>query len=136
MPFVVDNSVVVAWFFSNQATAYSDAMLGRLVEDSAHVPGIWVLEFSNVLRKAMMAGKVTEVRAREIVGQLAELPIRIDTTPVAVLDNLNLALRYGLSSYDAAYLELALRLQLPIATRDEALAAAARTAGVSLAFAH
>lgn len=66
MPFVVDNSVVAAWFFPGQATDYTDSVLDRLKTDTAHVPALWVLEFSNVLRKAIMGRKLAKRRARSV----------------------------------------------------------------------
>ena len=69
-------------------------------------------------------------RAQAVLTQLASLPISVDRHPVARSELLALSLRFGLSTYDAAYLELALRLQCPIATRGEALLAAAMAAGV------
>lgn len=130
MAFVVDNSVVVGWYFESQATAYTDQVLDRLTGENAHVPGLWVLEFSNVLRKAKQSEKLDAERTDEIIELLSGLPIAVDYTPVNITNNLKLAMKYGLSSYDAAYLELAIRLRLPIATKDDALAAAATRAGV------
>lgn len=71
MPFVVDNSVVVGWHLGNQATTYSDAVLNALAGDTGHVPALWSLEFSNVVRKALVAKKITEERAREMMHSQA-----------------------------------------------------------------
>lgn len=130
MPFVLDNSVVTAWYFENQATAYSDGVLKLMGSEVAHVPALWPLEFSNVLRKAIAGKNITEARAREIIAQNDRWKIVVDTTPPKPGDILSLSLAYGLSSYDAAYLDLAIRLHLPIATKDEALCAAATAAGI------
>lgn len=132
MAFVVDNSVVVGWYFESQATDYTDHVLDRLSSENAHVPGLWVLEFSNVLRKAIQAGKLDAERTEEIIELLNGLPIAVDYTPGNIVDNLKLATKYGLSSYDAAYLELAIRLRLPMATKDGALVAAATRAGIEV----
>lgn len=96
------------------------------------MPGLWVLEFSNVLRKAKHAGKLDAERTEEIIELLNGLPITGDYTPANIADNLKLATKYGLSSYDVAYLELAIRLRLPMATKDSALVAAAIYAGIEL----
>lgn len=120
MPFVLDNSVVIGWCFQNQATAYTDRVLDLLADETAHAPGLWVLEFSNILRKTMKAGKLDEARAMELIETISALPLSIDYTPSTIANNLELANKYGLSSYDAAYLELAMRLKLPIAARDGA----------------
>jgi len=130
MPFVVDNSVVVAWHLGNQATPYSDAVLNALAGDTGHVPALWSLEFSNVVRKALVARKITEKRAREIMQIQASLALTIHGDIPVPAENMALALRYQLSSYDAAYLDLALRLRIPVATADGALHDAAVAAGV------
>ncbi|MDO9227702.1 MAG: type II toxin-antitoxin system VapC family toxin [Pseudomonadota bacterium] len=132
MPFVVDNSVVVAWFFPSQATDYTDSVLDRLKADTAHVPALWMLEFSNVLRKAVMGRKLATESALEIIAEAEKLPLSVDYTATATAENMALALRFGLSSYDAAYLDLAMRLGLPIAAKDGALHAAALRAGVGV----
>ncbi len=132
MPFVLDNSVVIGWCFESQATEYSDKVLDKLNDETAYLPSLWVLEFSNILRKAIKINKIDEARANELITTIHDLPINIDYTPIAVADNLKLANQYGLTSYDAAYLELAIRMKLPIATSDEALKVAAAKAGVGL----
>lgn len=91
-----------------------------------------MLAFSNVLRKARLANKVDSERAGEIIELVSGLPITVDYTSVSIADNLKLATKYGLSSYDAAYLELAIRLRLPVAAKDGALMSAATRAGVGL----
>lgn len=132
MPFVADNSVVVGWYFENQATPYTDKVLDLLANETAHVPALWVLEFSNVLRKALKAGKANTARIQEIIELVNALPISVDYTSENVENNLALALQYDLTSYDAAYLGLAIRLQLPIATNDGALKEAAGRAGIGI----
>ena len=131
-PFVLDNSVLCSWFLANQSTPYSESVARQLSERDAHAPWLLPLEFTNVLRTACRRGSLTVVAAREIVDQMALLPIRIDPTPPPPATLLSLALRFQLTSYDAAYLELALRRQLPIATRDDELAEAAWAAGIGV----
>ena len=132
MPFVIDNSVVCGWFLANQSTDYTEAIARRLLDDGAIAPGLWPLELANVLRTACKRGAMIASQAREVAEQIAALPIAVDAQPPTTQAILALALRYDLSSYDAAYLELALRLQLPIATQDTALAEAAMAAGVGV----
>lgn len=132
VPFVLDNSVVCGWFIENQASAYSDAILHRLRDDRAMVPALWELEFSNLLRTACLRRQMTAEAAQRVVAQIVALPIAVDRQPVQVSAVLALALRFGLSCYDAAYLELALRMQLTVATADGPLRAAALAAGVGL----
>jgi predicted nucleic acid-binding protein len=131
-PFVLDNSVLCGWFLANQATDYGDAVAQHLAQHDAHAPWLLQLEFANVLRTAIRRGNLELSSAREVVDQVALLPIRIDPSPPAPAALLSLSLRFNLTSTDAAYLELALRLQRPIATRDEALMEAAWAAGVGL----
>lgn len=130
--FVLDNSVLCGWFLANQASPYGDAVGEQLRHSNAHAPGLLQLEFTNVLRTACRRGALTAAAAREIVDQIALLPIQIDASPPEPATLLSLALRFQLTSYDAAYLELALRLQLPIASRDHELAEAAWAAGVGV----
>lgn len=132
MPFVVDNSVVSGWYLQDQATAYTEHVAARLAEERACAPALWELELTNVLRTTCLRRRLTAEKAQAILTQIARLPIDTDrhAVPRHELLALALALRFGLSSCDAAYLELALRRQLPVATQDDALRAAALAAGV------
>lgn len=133
MPFVLDNSVVTGWYLDDQASAYTDAMALKLQDDKALVPPLWQMELANVLKTACTKGQLPITQARQILDVLAQLPIEVDTGPAPGQRQLfELAMRYGLSSYDAAYLELAMRHGLPIATRDEQLKQAASAAGVDI----
>ncbi len=133
MPFVLDNSVVTGWYIPAQATAYTQSIGQRLETDRAIVPALWPLEFANLLKTACTRGKLTLDNAREIVLTIAALPIELDSGlapgPRQLLD---LAMRYNLSSYDAAYLELAMRHGIPIACQDAKLRDAALQADVAL----
>lgn len=133
MPFVLDNSVVTGWYLPSQATDYSNAIAIRLEEDRAWVPQLWQLELANVLKTACTKGKLTQNQARQILDTLSQLPIEVDAGVAAGSRQLfELAMRYDLSSYDAAYLELAMRHGLPMATQDEQLKLAAQAAGIDL----
>jgi len=125
MRFVLDNSVVMRWLLkdgSDERLAYAAHVLELLAQDTgeAVVPGIWSLEVANILVKAQAKGLVSEARATAFVGLLGEMAITADpsTASRALGDTLQLARRFKLSSYDAAYLELALREGLPLATLD------------------
>ena len=125
MRFVLDNSVAMRWLLKDgteQRLAYADKVLGLLTQDSgeAVVPGIWALEVANVIVKAQAKGLVSEARATAFIGLLDEMGIAVDesTSARALGDTLQLARRFKLSSYDASYLELALREGLPLATLD------------------
>lgn len=139
MRFVLDNSVVMRWLLndgSEERLAYASKVLDLLTQDTgeALVPGIWSLEVANVLVKAQTKGLVSEARASAFVGLLAEMTITVDgSTAVRALgDTLQLARRFKLSSYDATYLELALREGLPLATLDADLQIAMTQVGGAL----
>jgi len=131
MPFVVDNSVVSGWYLAKQATPYTDAVLDKLRHDTAIVPPLWELELANVARTAVKRSTVTDDEARLAVSFVLSLPISVDGAVVPPERVLSLARTCDLTAYDAAYLELALRLKLPIAAKDGALKEAAEKAGVS-----
>ena len=139
MRFVIDNSVVMRWLLndgSQERLAYAARVLDLLTQDAgeALVPGVWSLEVANVLVKAQAKGLVAEARASAFVGLLAEMSITVDasTAARALGDTLQLARRFKLSSYDAAYLELALREGLPLATLDADLQSAIKQVGGTL----
>jgi len=132
MPFVLDNSVSCGWFLQNQASTYTEAIARRLEDDLAVVPPLWELELTNVLRAACLRQRVTAQAAQQVLDRIGSLPISVDREPVRPGEILALALRFGLTSYDAAYLELALRLQLPLATLDGPLRDAAMASGAGV----
>ena len=132
MPFVIDSSVVCGWLLDNQADDYTAAIAMRLRKDQAVAPTLLPLEYANVLRAACKRGVLDAHTAQEMVRALGEVSIEVASTRPDPVQLLALALRYDLSSYDATYLDLALTRQLPIATRDKALAQAARIAGVGV----
>ncbi len=132
MAFVLDNSVVCGWFIENQASAYGDAIARQLQDERAAVPAVWELELANVLRTACLRQRMTAQHAQTALAQIVSLPIDVDRQGAPPAELLALALRFGLSSYDAAYLELALRLQIPLATVDGPLRDAALASGVGL----
>ena len=132
MSFVLDNSVVSGWIVNDQACPYSESIATRLQAVRAIAPPLLQLEYTNVMRTACKRQKMIAAQAHQIVAMLAELPIDIDNASLHPSQVLDLALRYDLTSYDAVYLDLALRRGVPIATRDQALANAALVAGVGV----
>ena len=135
MSFVLDNSVAMCWLLNDGRPAdvsYALKVLDALKATSAAVPSLWALEAANVIAKVEAKGLVTEARTQAFVATLTRLSIVTDkaTDIHALGETLNLARRYKLSAYDAAYLELALREGLPLATLDTELAKAAKKAGV------
>lgn len=132
MPFVLDNSVVTGWYLEDQASDDTEAIATRLETDRAIVPALWQLEFANVLKTACSRGKLGLDAARQIVDTLCTLPIEVERDTPGPRQLLELAMRDNLSSYDAAYLELAMRRGLAIACQDGKLRAAAQVAGITV----
>jgi predicted nucleic acid-binding protein len=133
--FILDNSVTMRWFFGDgkpQELAYAGKVLDAMKLQSALVPMTWGLEVSNVIARAEAKGLVTEARSELFLEMLKNVDIDVDSAIFAhaLSDTLQLARRYRLSSYDASYLELALRSGLSLATLDEDLQKAAKKAGV------
>jgi predicted nucleic acid-binding protein len=133
--FVLDNSVTMRWFFGDgkpQELAYAGKVLDAMRQDSALVPMTWGLEVANVIVRAEAKALVTEARSGAFLEMLEGVDIEVDaaTFAHALSGTLQLARRYKLSAYDASYLELALRLGVPLATLDEELQKAAKKAGV------
>ena len=136
MSFVLDNSVTMRWFFGDgkrQELAYAGQVLDAMKQDIALVPVTWELELANVIARAEAKALVTEARSGAFLAMLAGVDIEVDTATFAhaLSGTLQLARRFSLSAYDASYLELALRLGIPLATLDADLHKAAQKAGVT-----
>ena len=134
MSWVADCSLVMAWCFEDEATPRTEALLDRIADDPIVVPLHWPLEVTNVLRTAAQRGRLTETQAAQQASLLMSLPVRYDplTHQLAFTATWQLARKYKLTTYDAAYLELAQRLNAELATNDDALAEAATKAGITL----
>lgn len=132
--FVLDCSAAVSFLFADEASANADALLDRLKEESARVPSPWRLELGNVLAGAERAGRISDSQLIAYLEIIRQLPIVTDTATDerALREVLALARQEGLTTYDAAYLELSLRLNIPLATKDTLLAGAARNLGVDI----
>jgi predicted nucleic acid-binding protein len=133
--FIPDASVSLGWCFSDEATPYTEALLDRLIGgEEVAVPSHWPLEVLNGVIQARRKGRVTEQTVQWYFSSLVSFHIVIDAQPgfqrlIAIRE---LAERHRLTSYDAAYLELAMRLNLPLATLDEELRRAAQAENVPL----
>lgn len=134
MSFVLDNSVALAWCFEDEQTPAIMALLDRVTETGATAPMLWPLEALNGLLAAERRRRLDAPRRAQLAALLHALPITIDTETAerAWATTAELAERFGLSVYDATYLELALRRALPLATQDRALRAAAVASGVDV----
>ena len=134
MSLVLDNSVALAWCFADAQTPAIMAVLDRVTETGAVAPQSWPVEALHGLLAAERRGRISAKLRARLAGFLQALPITIDAAMAerAWAATAPLAERHGLTAYDAAYLELALRLALPLASTDAALVAAAREEGVGL----
>jgi predicted nucleic acid-binding protein len=132
--FVLDASSVLAWCFEDEGGPEADALIDKVVAEGAVVPGLWFLEIANGLVSGERRRRIKPAESAAFVTMIEVLPIDADaaTGHRALHETLSLAREHRLSAYDAAYLELAMRLGLPLATDDRSLAAAARHAGVVL----
>ena len=132
--FVVDNSVVMSWCFNDEANKYGDAVLDILTESTALVPPIWPLEVVNVLLVAERRNRLKQVDSVRFITLLSQLPIvvELEKPERKMKDFLALGRANNLSSYDAAYLDLAMRNDCPIATLDKKLVEAAENVEVTI----
>jgi len=134
MSFVLDSSVSLAWCFEDERTDATDNLMERVVDQGASAPSLWPLEVLNGLVVAERRRRIDAERCRRFAGFLRDLPVAIDAESAdrAWSDTYALAERFGLTIYDAAYLELARRLGVPLATLDQKLRDAAEVLGISL----
>ena len=125
--FVIDNSVVMSWCFEDEGNSYAEAVLESLETGEAFVPAIWPLEVGNVLLVAERKKRLSHASAVRFLGLLGGLPISVEQEPPdrMLKEILSLAREHELSTYDASYLDLAMRLDLPISTLDTSLLKAA-----------
>lgn len=130
--FVLDGSLALAWYFADEASPYADAVAQGLATREAVVPMLWRLEIANALVVGERRRRSTQAQAAAFVARLERLPIVVDdqTDARAWGETLRLARAHTLSAYDAAYLELAMRLGLPLASLDGQLLAASAAVGV------
>jgi predicted nucleic acid-binding protein len=135
MTLVVDSSVTMAWCFEDEVTPFTEQLLNRTRREGAFVPAIWPLEVANVLLIAERRQRLSEADREAFMQLLRSLPIFIDGAAIdrAFDEVFHLGRAYNLTSYDAAYLELSVRRQLPLATLDLRLRDAALALGVPLA---
>ena len=130
--FVLDASLALAWCFDEERSAEVDGVLDRLDAVQGFVPALWPYEVANSLLRAVRRGRLDGDGMARALGLLRGLPIAVDTdsAETAFGTVLELATRTGLTVYDASYLELARRLELPLATLDQELGRAAASLGV------
>jgi predicted nucleic acid-binding protein len=135
---VLDASVALSWLLEDPGAGqeYAGAVFDTLASEGAEarVPTTWGLEIANVIAKCELRGSLLNERSQAFLAAIAAAPIVCDpeTYSKTLTDTLDLARRCRLSAYDASYLELALRAQLPLATLDVDLQRAATKAGAQL----
>ena len=132
--FIIDCSMTMAWYFPDEATPVTQQIQDRLATAAALVPSLWLLEVTNVLAMAEKRKRTTSTDSAQFLGQLQKCDIQPDDSwQLRAFDHiLPLCRQHGLTSYDAAYLDLAFRSQLPLASLDVDLRKAAKTLGIPL----
>ena len=134
MSLVIDSSITLAWFFADERSPAADAVLEQVAESGAVAPSLWRLEVANALQMAVRRKRINTAFRNASLADLRAIEVEIDpeTDRQAWAATLKLAERRRLTLYDAAYLELAQRLALPLASLDRELRAAARALNVPL----
>jgi predicted nucleic acid-binding protein len=133
LSFVVDCSVGARWLLPDEATPYTEAVFDLLATRDVVVPGLFISEFGNVFLKLARQRKLSADQAAGAVQRFAQLGLEVDRQTPDPVRLFSLAMQYGLSAYDATYLELALRRGVPLACWDGGLRAGAEKAGLYLA---
>ncbi len=131
---MLDASTALAWCFSDESSDSADALLVALAGKTILVPSIWPLEIANAVLVGERTKRLRQPEIQRFTALLEGLPLEQDSQTVGehIGNVLPLARDYGLSAYDAAYLELAIRQSAPLATLDRKLWKAARDAGVTI----
>ena len=133
LPAVIDASITMAWCFEDESTDKTRAVRDYVRSVGAVVPGHWAIEVQTSLRLGERRRRLSPLDVSTFVQTIWEHPIEIDVRPLGTLgDLLPLARQHGLSISDAAYVELALRRGLPLATKDDQMRQAAQTLGIQL----
>lgn len=134
MSLIVDASITMAWCFEDEATPATEEVLDQVVESNALVPSVWRFEVGNALQMAIRRKRITEVFRDDALAKLLAMPITVDPETDAYVwtTALRLSERFGLTLYDAAYVELAQRRNLPLASLDQEMRAAASALNIEL----
>ena len=132
--FVIDTSVVMSWCFKDQANPLANTILEQLQEATAYAPSVWPLEVVNVLLAAERRKLIAKADSTRFLNLLSQLPILVqhESPERTMKDIFGLARDYNLSSYDASYLDLAIKKRLPLATLDKKLRKAAKSAKTTI----
>jgi predicted nucleic acid-binding protein len=132
MALVLDCSISLSWFFPDEKTAFTEAALDLVALEECWVPAVWRLEFPNALLAAERRRRLSREERRQVLDEASRLRLRVDAAVPELRAISELAERHELSTYDAAYLELAARHGATLITLDKDLAAAAAQSGVQV----
>ncbi len=135
MPLVVDASVALAWALPDESSAYADAVLAVIEREGLGVPDLWAREIANGLAVAYLRKRITSTDETAFLTALSKLRIEVEeaSAPLTVIrDGTAAAMRYGLTAYDAAYVDLAWRDGLTLATLDTAMRRAAEQSQIAI----
>ncbi len=134
MSLVIDASVAIAWSAPDESSPIADGSLGRVQAEGATVPSLWFLEVANILIMNERRNRLKQEEVLGIIEDLQSLNLQVDseTSSRSFGEIVSLARKHRLSTYDATYLELAVRLGLPLASLDRELVAAAEAEGVEV----
>jgi predicted nucleic acid-binding protein len=134
MPLVVDASVALAWALPDEISPYADAVLAVVEQDGLRVPELWAREIANGLAVAYLRKRITSTDEKAFLAALSRLSIEVENASAltVIRDGTAAARRYGLTAYDAAYVDLASRERLALATLDVPMRKAAEQSGVTI----
>jgi predicted nucleic acid-binding protein len=135
MPIVVDASIARAWALPDESSAYAEAVLAVVEREGVRVPELWAREVANGLAVAYLRKRITPADERAFLAALSRLRIEVEEANFAlavIRDGTVAAIRYGLTAYDAAYVDLAAREKLILATLDSSMRKAAAQSGVTI----
>ncbi len=132
MSFVLDNSATLAFLLPDEIRPEYEDMIARIVREGAVAPGLWQVEITQTLTTAMRRGRITAAQRAGMLADLMTLPIVVETTAIDWRRLIAVADQWNLTAYDAAYLEMAARRMLPLATLDRELREAAQGLHVPL----
>jgi len=135
MPLVVDASIALAWALPDESSAFADAVLVAVEQEGLRVPELWAREIANGLAVAYLRGRIASADEEAFLAALSHLTIDIEEASAAlavIRDGTAAAMRYGLTAYDAAYVDLRSRERLTLATLDAAMRRAAERSGITI----
>ena len=135
MPLVADASIALAWALPDESSAYAGAVLAVVEREGLRVPELWAREIANGLAVAYLRGRITPDDEEAFLAALSHLTIGVEEASAAlavIRDGTAAAMRYGLTAYDAAYVDLRSRERLTLATLDAAMRRAAERSGITI----